>query len=131
LSDPSQSGKEVDQFVLSEIESVPHLEALLLLWNTRPKTWTIREVGERLYVPPALAGHLLRGLWERRLITGTIAEGEEYGYDSSSEERNRLVAELDHTYRREVVRISNLIHSRPASSLRDFAQAFRFTKDKQ
>jgi hypothetical protein len=29
--------KEVDQFILDEIDSVPHLEALLLLWNTRPK----------------------------------------------------------------------------------------------
>jgi hypothetical protein len=33
-------------------------------------------------------------------------------------------------YRREVVRVSNMIHAKPALALRDFAQAFRFTKEK-
>jgi hypothetical protein len=34
-------GKEVDQFILVEIDSVPHLEALLLLWNSKPRKWSL------------------------------------------------------------------------------------------
>jgi hypothetical protein len=33
-------------------------------------------------------------------------------------------------YRRQIVRISTLIHSKPSSAVRDFARAFRFTKEK-
>jgi len=36
---------------------------------------------------------------------------------------------VDETYRREVVRVSTLIHSKPSSPVRDFARAFRFTKE--
>ena len=42
--------KAVDQFIVNEIESVPHLEALLLLWNTRPRQWPMDEMAKALYV---------------------------------------------------------------------------------
>jgi hypothetical protein len=32
--------KEVDRFILEEIDSVPHLEALLLLWRNNAKKWS-------------------------------------------------------------------------------------------
>ena len=37
LTEKEQSGNEVYEFILDQIESVPHLEALLLLWNSRPQ----------------------------------------------------------------------------------------------
>ena len=36
MTDNNQHDAEVRQFLLDQIDSVPHLEALLLLWNSRP-----------------------------------------------------------------------------------------------
>jgi len=50
MTNSSISEEEVYTFVLDEIETVPHLEALLLLWNSRPQPWTIENLSKRLYV---------------------------------------------------------------------------------
>jgi hypothetical protein len=47
-----------------------------------------------------------------------------------SGDRDQLVEQVEKTYRREVVRISNMIHSKPAASLREFARAFRLKRDR-
>lgn len=39
------------EFIRQSIDSVPHLEALMLLWNSRPAGWTPEELATRLYIP--------------------------------------------------------------------------------
>lgn len=129
MADEDKNEAEVYQFITDEIESVPHLEALLLLWNTRPAGWAPQKLAERLYVGTSFATKLLQDLSRQGLATEK--ESSCYVYDSSSEERNRLIGMLDSRYRKEVVRISTLIHSKPPSALRDFARAFRFTKERE
>jgi hypothetical protein len=58
-------------------------------------------------------------------------ESELYCYDSRSEETDRVIASLDRMYRRQVVGISTIIHSKASSAVRDFARAFRFTKERE
>lgn len=41
-----------------------------------------------------------------------------------------MISQLEAIYRREIVRISTLIHAKPSAAIRDFARAFRFTKEK-
>lgn len=55
MTEQVPSIQDADKFILDEIDSVPHLEALLLLWNNRPKQWTSREIADALYVAPGLA----------------------------------------------------------------------------
>ena len=45
-----QGESEVYEFIREHIESVPHLEALLLLWNSRPQPWSAENLTKRLYV---------------------------------------------------------------------------------
>ena len=40
----------VDRFILDHIDSVPHLEGLLLLWRERSKPWTAEDVSKRLWI---------------------------------------------------------------------------------
>jgi hypothetical protein len=122
----SEGESEIIRFIVDQIDSVPQLEALLLVWNTRPAIWTPEELGKRLYV----SNELLQELVRKRLITSIQGAVEGYRYESASEEQDELIGRLDEMYRREVVRVSNMIHAKPASALRDFAQAFRFTKEK-
>ncbi|HEY8715973.1 MAG TPA: hypothetical protein VIM00_11385 [Candidatus Acidoferrum sp.] len=122
---------EIYHFVLEEIESVPHLEALLLLWNSRPQPWTLENLSSRLYVQPDVVSDLLQDLLQRGLISRVPGPPHGFRYESESTEKDAFIAELDSTYRREVVRISTMIHSKPSSSIREFARAFRFKKERK
>ena len=122
---------EVYRFVLDQIETVPHLEALLLLWNSRPQPWTVENLAKRLYVSPDIVKVLLQDLVHRSLIVCVPGSPDGYRYEPASVAQDQLLSTLDSTYRRESVRISTMIHSKPSSSVREFARAFRFTKERQ
>jgi hypothetical protein len=126
-----QGDSEVYDFIRERIESVPHLEALLLLWNSRPQPWSAENLHRRLYIPKDRVEVLLADLIREDLVSVTQGNPQVYGYNSVSIEQDQMIASVDATYRREVVRVATLIHSRPPSSLRDFARAFRFKKDRE
>lgn len=116
---------EVDAFVIAEIESVPHLEALLLIWNGRPRKWSVSDMARAIYLADNETQLILRDLVQRQLI---VMESDMYRYNASHPKTD-VVAKLDSIYRREIVRISNMIHSKPSASVRAFARAFKLTKD--
>jgi predicted ArsR family transcriptional regulator len=116
--------KGVDRFIQDEIDSVPHLEALLLLFNSRPRQWSSEEMGKSLYVSDDAALTVLSDLQRLGLVS---AEAERFAYRPS--ERDSLIQNVDRTYRHEVVRISRMIHAKPSAAVRDFAKAFRLKKD--
>jgi hypothetical protein len=118
--------RAVEQFILEEIETVPHLEALLLLWNNRAQAWTLADMAKALYLSPDETRLVLADL-ERRGFANLLAE-DCFQYRSS--DRDSVIGQLDAVYRRHVVRIATMIHSKPAASLREFARAFRLKKDK-
>ncbi|HEX3985569.1 MAG TPA: hypothetical protein VHX13_03075 [Acidobacteriaceae bacterium] len=124
--DPNPQRAEVDRFILSEIDSVPHLEALLLLWNSRPKQWPVEELASFLYIPVDRTREILQDLQQRELAVMTFS-GCFYNPNFG---RDNLMEELDRTYRRELVRVSNTIHSKASPAVREFARAFRLKKDK-
>ena len=130
MNEQRQFDSEVYQFIFDQIESVPHLEALLLLWNSRPQPWTIANLSRRLYISEEEVKTLLQDLVQRNLISFVPGPSEGYRYESAAAERDHLIAAVDSTYRREVVRISTMIHSKPSPSVRDFARAFRLTKER-
>jgi hypothetical protein len=122
----------VDQFIMDEIDSVPHLEALLLLWRSAPRRCSAAQLAEQLYIHSGHAAAIAEDLHRRGLIArehGTAA-GFGFFYDRQSEEHNRLIEAVDATYRRELIRISGIIHSKPSPGVRAFADAFRLRKDK-
>lgn len=119
---------EVIQFILDQIESVPHLEALLLLRSSRPRKWTVAELSKRLYITPDAARLLLKDLAQRKLLVVDSAASIYY-YEPPSDEQDRLIGRVDEMYRRQLVRVSQLIHSKPSAAVRDFARAFRLKKD--
>ena len=128
--EPYKLDSDVYEFILDQIESVPHLEALLLLWNSRPQPWTMDNLSRRLYVSEDVVLALLQDLARRSLIVFVPGPPEGYRYQSTSVKLDDLVAAVDSIYRREVVRISTMIHSKPSSSVREFARAFRLTKER-
>jgi predicted transcriptional regulator len=122
---------QVDRFILEQIDSVPHLEALLLLFNSQPKVWTVEEMASALYVRQDQAEKILEGLLQRELIAADPRTPGAYFYSTENDPRNQLLDAVNEIYRREVVRISSLIHSKASAGVRDFARAFRIKKDKE
>jgi hypothetical protein len=128
-----QSRERVNQFIIEQIDSVPHLEALLLIWNRRPRAWTAANMAKAIYVPAEDAAKILQELTQRGLILATPAAGAEeyYRYESPSDDTDILLRDLDLIYRRELVRVAGMIHSKASAAVRDFARAFRFKKDRE
>jgi hypothetical protein len=126
---PSQN--EIDQFILDRVESVPHLEALLLVWRNRPQTWTVGQLAQRLFVEPEVVKKIMDDLVREQLLVVESKVSEQYCYPKESESSDRLIQAVDQTYRRELVRVSNLIHSKPSAGIREFARAFRFSKERE
>lgn len=56
------------RFLADQIESVPHLEALLLLWQSPERGWSLEEIATRVYVPRDAAAHLLADLARRGMV---------------------------------------------------------------
>jgi predicted transcriptional regulator len=129
MQDDLLNKEAVDAFIREEIDSVPHLEALLLIWRNRPRAWSVAEMAKALYVTEEVAEKILQGLAQRNLI-GTTKTSDAYHYEPTSEAKDKLMAKLDETYRRELVRVSAMIHSKASAAVREFARAFRFKKDK-
>lgn len=117
--------KQVDQFILDEIDSVPHLEALLLLWNSRPKQWSADEMSKALYLESDATQLILRDMQNRGFAS---SESNLFSY-LPNPDRDQLIDSLDRIYRREVIRVSTMIHSKASPAVRAFARAFRLKRD--
>ncbi len=127
IGDSNPSDAAVVQFILDQIESVPQLEALILLRNARPRKWSIEELSKRLYISREAVRIILDDLLRKKLLS--LDSADSTYYYAAPEEQDRLIGLLDEIYRRQIVRVSQLIHSKPSAAVRDFARAFRFTKD--
>jgi hypothetical protein len=117
----------VRRLIIERIDSVPELEAILLLREGGDRDWTAAEAGERLYVSRIVAEHLLRRLAERGFFESA---GERYRYRPESAELAATVDALARAYSRHLIAVTHLIHSKPSASVRQFADAFRLRKDK-
>lgn len=124
-------GIDVYEFIHENMDSVPHLEALILLWNSRPVWWTREELASRLYVPPEKVSDLLRDLIRMQFVVETPGPPQRFSYSSESDEQDELLMSLDSAYRKDLVRISTMIHSKASAGVREFARAFRFKQERK
>lgn len=124
-------GPDPYKFIHENLDSVPHLESLILLWNSRPVGWTEEDLASRLYLPPERVREVLRDLIRLQIAQEIAGSPVRYAYITRSEEQNDLMHRIDHAYRRDLVRISTMIHSKASSPVREFAKAFRFKKDRE
>jgi hypothetical protein len=123
------SREQIDRFIVDKIDTVPQLEALLLMWRNRPRQWSSDQIARDLYISPELAVAELHHLDQRELITIVPGTSEAYTLNLEPEDRPQMLAAIEEMYRRELVRMSNLIHAKAPRSMRDFASAFRFKKE--
>ncbi len=127
--DENQTKDEVDRFIRERIDSIPHIEAFLLLWNSRPQAKTVEEMSHALFIAPEVAKRVLLDLVQQGLLNPGTGSTAQFYYAEGSPERELLVAAVDAAYRRDLVRITRMIHAKGPPAALAFARAFRFTKD--
>ena len=116
---------DVRDFLLACIDSVAELEALLLLRESPGQDWDAAMLARRLYVGEAEGAKILEHLVQCELAARTPAG---FRYHVRDDERQRVVNRLAESYARYLVPVTRLIHDK-ASGMRQFADAFKFTKD--
>jgi|SRR5689334_13329372 DNA-binding IscR family transcriptional regulator len=118
--------EEVLNFLERRVDSVPHLEALLLLWLNPSTHWTAADISARVYVGPDQASNILADLARHGLITPLAEVSGRYTYNATWDESS-LMQRVAATYRKSLVQVSKVLHAKSASNaVRDFARAFEF-----
>lgn len=120
---------EVENFVLTVIDTVPHLEALLLLFQSPASSWTVQDLAARIYVSEKTAAAVLDDLARRTLIARVEQSPPTYRYISVSDEQTALLEKVVQAYRTHLVTLTRMIHSNASGSVRDFARAFKLKRE--
>jgi len=116
------------RFIERNIDSVPHLEALLLLWEDPSRGWTQAEVSARIYADLEATGNILSSLAQRQLLKSESGDPPLFRYDRDWEGASTVMSQVAEAYRRQLVPIATFIHTRASASVREFARAFEIKK---
>jgi hypothetical protein len=117
--------EHLSAFIAKHIDSVSHLEALLLLRQNPSEHWSTSLVAKRLYISEQEATSVLARLSHDGFLTHSDGF---YRYDCRSSDLGATVDNVAETYKRQLIAVTNLIHSK-TRRIREFAQAFKLKKD--
>jgi hypothetical protein len=120
---------DVTRFILLAVPSIPHLEALLLLRGERQIAWDGKRVAQRLYMQEKRANELLVDLCDAGFLSCTEEEQPVFAYAPRSEEMREMIDRLAIIYAKNLVDVTNLIHSKTSRKAQHFADAFKWRKD--
>jgi predicted ArsR family transcriptional regulator len=121
--------QEVLQFILETLETVPHLEAALLIWQNQSTEWTADLLAHRIYVSSAMGRSILEDLTRQGMLRKSQPRSPLYMYDPIWDAERGMLPRVAELYRRQLVQVTKLIHSKGSSSVREFARAFQIKKE--
>jgi hypothetical protein len=122
--------EEVKQFLLKNIDSIAQWEGLLLLRAEPRKARDVKSVARDLYITEQEAFSLLSQLVTRGILI--VAEPQSsalYQYQPNSPELDKIIGLTADLYRRSVIPITHIIHTKSKNRVQEFADAFKITKD--
>lgn len=116
---------DIKQFILMGIDSVAHLEALLLLRTGANDKWEVPVVAQRLYITEQETSQVLKRLCEQGLVMINGKEPLLFQYRPKSAELARMIDRMAEVYKKQLVPVTNLIHSKPrVSRIQGLADSF-------
>jgi hypothetical protein len=115
----------VRDYILNHVDSIAQLEALMLLRAQPGESWDVVKMARRLYISEPEVSDALG-----RLVNDGVVRFEEGTFSySPAPEMHDLIERVAATYRRHLIPVTNLIHSKP-SRIHQFADAFKFRRDR-
>lgn len=122
--------ENVERFFLKDVDSIAQWEGLLLLYAYPDTEWSIQAVARRLYVDEREIARLLAQLAERHMLVSIERQSDVlYRYRPASPELAQTIAQAADIYRQYLIPVTHLIHSKSASRIQEFADAFRIRRD--
>jgi hypothetical protein len=116
-------------FLEENIDTVPQLETLLMMYETPNRGWLVADVASRNYISEPRASETLHALQRRSLVISDESPPR-FRFNPASEDVRTLVAELSVCYQRKLSAVTELIHAKPSASIKEFARAFDLKKDR-
>ncbi|HEV2643250.1 MAG TPA: hypothetical protein VGT98_11105, partial [Candidatus Elarobacter sp.] len=115
------------------IESIDHMEMLLLLHRSVPRAWTIEEIARELHLPTRATVQCMEALVRGQLAAAESCAGAAvsaraapaYRFAPGADSLSRAVDALAVEYEERPVALVTAVRSRPSVVLQSFADAFR------
>ena len=120
---------DVRRFILTSVPSVPYLEAILLLRGDPHTAWNAAAVARRLYLAEPAAGQLLSALASAGIARSGPPAPDAFTYSPATPQLAAMLEAVAHAYAGNLVKVTDLIHSRVDRRAQQFADAFRWRKD--
>lgn len=120
---------DVKRFILTSIPSIPYLETLLLLRNNESRLWTSGDVARRIYISEKAAQGLLQELLAAGVVDAANSDAEQFRYAPTSPDLREMIDRLAQSYSRNLVDVTELVHSKINKRAKQFADAFIWRKD--
>ena len=117
---------DVREFIIKYIDSIAHLEALLLLRASGDWSWTVEALSARLYISEREVSEILTRLANDGFLS---TQAGQYRYSCLQEDQRLMVERLAATYVTHLIPVTNIIHAKPRG-VRQFADAFKLRKDR-
>ena len=118
---------DVRQFILRQIDSIAQLEALLLLSAT--PQWSVSSLARRLYITEPDTSGLLTHLQAENIVIALGGDPPVFEYRPATPELADMIKRVVDVYAKHLVPVTNLVHSKSKSRIREFADAFKLRKE--
>jgi hypothetical protein len=122
---PGPIPDDVKRFIVEHIDSVPALEALLLMRKNPERRWTAAMLTAELYMDSRQVEPLLAALCARGLCAAGTDTETTFFWRPATQDLAVALERLAAVYQWHLVPITNLIHQKPSASVRGFSDAFR------
>lgn len=119
---------DITRFILLCIPSVPYLEAMLLLRRENTRPWDHIRLARRLYLSESAAQALLSELHVNGVLEIVDPELALYSYQPKYDDLRQMIDRLADAYAKNLIGVTNLIHSTVNKKAQQFADAFLWRK---
>jgi calcineurin-like phosphoesterase family protein len=121
--------EDLRRFILTSVESVPYLEALLLMRGEAATVWNIGLIARRLYIGEKQTGEIVKALQGAGLIVNKDHDPDNWCYRPASSELASMIDRLADFYAGNLLAVTHLIHSLDKRKAKQFSEAFIWRKD--
>ncbi|MGE3536147.1 MAG: hypothetical protein AB7N91_01775 [Candidatus Tectimicrobiota bacterium] len=119
----------VQAFLLRQIDSIAHLEALLLLRAHADTPWSADALAQRLYITVQDTAAILARLEADGFLVALSRQPPLYQYHCAAAAQADLVDEVAACYAKYLIPVTHLIHNKPRPQVQAFAEAFKLRKE--
>lgn len=117
---------DIRRFILTSIDSVPHLEAVLLLRANPTTDWDAKAMAQRLFINEKRAAEVLAGLKANGFADVKKEPVLLYYYSPATIGLQEMMDRLAQTYSTHLIEVTNLIHSKINKQAQQFGDAFKW-----